>query len=691
MRQARPLAPRWRKPPPPPVIQVSGRRAARQMSRAIAAQAGVRPGQVLPVFRFRMHLIPFAWGFLLSCVSLGLYLTHRRGVVDVATGVTGGLLIVLLSRHLSAFARKASLWAGCLTALWLPLIAALGPKPFLPLSGGCWAVLAGCWSHHYRIRPVPPAPELDEIGLWAETLGARGRLAGSQLSVLENIPGGTRFRLRLSRGEQDTADVFGMAKRIASLFGKPVTEAFPERFPDAREHEAVLTLLRRNTLATVVRWDGETIDPATGLAVIGDYPDGKPVLFRFWSPGSGARQSVVVGVTGSGKSYLLYLLICLALTSEVPVIPIVLDPQGGQSLPDVRGAVPYARGTDQCMIALRALEAGIMARSDHLSTRPWTDQEGVEHPGTDFFDPHHCGLPLIFPVFDEAHLVINSQYGAEATRIVGNLVKLNRKAGAHMILASHALLLSELGDNTLRAMVVSGNAIALRTGEGFSGGVIGLEADPKLLPLAFPDGSETHGLGYVKGPSNRPDSPMRARLVANPRKVALAHPAKAMDPVFGDAFLSSVTWQAALERPGAAELAVSLGISTDEIARARDAVAAGILDAPPGAPLTLAAALPDDSPAPGGQTAADAILAVLTRPMERGELLELVEAKAREWGRQPWVIRGVTGPLKKLTEEGRVVRTPIPGRPSEGIYAPPRPSLTVVGGSPRTNPERASL
>jgi hypothetical protein len=63
-------------------------------------------------------------------------------------------------------------------------------------------------------------------------------------------------------------------------------------------------------------------------------------------------------------------------------------------------------------------------------------------------------------------VIRDKRYRAEAVNIIGNLVTLNRKAGAHQILASHALLLSELGDNTLRAMVVSGNAIALRTGEG---------------------------------------------------------------------------------------------------------------------------------------------------------------------------------------------------------------------------------
>jgi hypothetical protein len=138
-------------------------------------------------------------------------------------------------------------------------------------------------------------------------------------------------------------------------------------------------------------------------------------------------------------------------------------------------------------------------------------------------------------------------------------------------------------------------------------------------------------------------------------------PAKEMDAVFGDAFRASVAAQAAAGFPGAADLAAALGIEDADLERALN-LATGA--APPASRPSpgLAAAPADDSPAPGGQTAADAIAAVLTRPMEGGELLKLVEGKAREWGRDPWSIRAVTGPLAKLVEDGKVIRTPGPGR-----------------------------
>jgi hypothetical protein len=652
--------PRWKrhKTPPGPVINMSGRQAkrmARDMAAAIGTQPPARQEAVASgalartgAFRFRYQLVPVAHLLAIIITGLACHVAHdiRAGLL---LGLGGGLGIWLLTRHLSDTARNCELAQAAMTVFWVPLLALAGwTRPWPPLLLACWIVILYPWARHYKWRPeeAKPEPDRSDMELWDATLGAKGRLAGSRLSLPTQIPSGTKYVLRLRRGEQDTSDVFSTSKKIASLFGKPVTEVYPERFPDGREHEVMLTLLRSNTLAKVRKWDGSGIDPATGLAEVGDFPDGTPAHFRFWSPRNGAEQSVVVGVKGGGKSYLLHLLLAAAVTSEVPVVPIVLDPQQGQSLPDWRGQVPYARGVDQCMAYLRAFEAGMMARSDYLADFAWTDEDGYDRPGMDFYDPALSGLPLIFMVLDEAHLLLgHPKYAEEAKRIIGNLVKLNRKAGGHLMIVSHTLLLTQLGDMTLRAMVVGGNAIALRTGEALSGGIIGLEADPKLLPRTFPDGSETHGLGYIVGPDNRPDSPMRVRLVPNPRKVAVDAPAREMDAVFGDAF-RGVLGRAAPQPQAAAPLAA---IPVPE----------------------------DDKP---GRTAADAILAVLDeagRELDRGQIItRMRNLVTGEWGRaEPFGVRATGDALGKLTAEGKIEKT------GHGSYAPVRARLHVVAGN----------
>jgi hypothetical protein len=578
--------------------------------------------------------------------------TARGNGAGIVLGILGAAALWFFTRHLSRFASRAGKYMASLCLIWLPVLTLAGNGWWTPLALAMWLGLMTRWAKRYRWRPdeKKPEPDASDAVLWAATLGAKGRLAGSSLTLPREIPGGVQYTLALKRGDHDSADVFGMSKKVASLFGKPVTEAYPERFPDGREHQVMLTVLKRNALAQVRHWDGESIDPATGLAAIGDFPDGTPAHFRFWSPRNGAEQSIIVGVKGSGKSYLLHLLLSLAVTSEIPVIPIVLDPQQGQSMPDWRGQIPYARGIAECALYLRAIEAGMTARSEHLADFAWTDEDGYDRPGMDFYDPVLSGLPLIFVVFDEAHLVLADQrFGEQAVRSTGNMAKLNRKAGGHLALVSHTLLLSQLGDMTLRAMVVGGNAIALRTGENLSGGIIGLEADPKLLPRRFASGKETHGLGYIVGPDGRPDAPMRARLVRNPRKVSVEATIAEMDPVFGNAF------RAVLE-------AGRKGSVTSRPTRAASA--------------PLAAVPPPDDDKPG-RSAIDAVLAVLAaagRELSKGEIVTRCATLATgDWGREkPFVAKSIGDALAKLTAGSEVEKT------GHGTYAPLRASLHSV-------------
>lgn len=665
MGQAKRETPRWRRKPAPsgPAVVLKGRHLKAYLAQqaAVQAAAAATPAAKTPVasvlartgaYRFRRHLTPCWLLAGIAALGLGAHAFHsiRATAIGVVLGVLSAAGLWLLTRHLKTFSRRAGAAMAALTVVWVPVLTLAGTAvPWPALLFASWLPLMWVWAKHYRWRPDEKRdePDPDDVALWATTLGAKGRLAGSALCLPSAIPSGTSYTLRLKRGDQDSSDVFGMSKKIASLYGKPVTEVYPERFPDGREHEVTLTLLRKNTLSRVRMDDGSGIDPATGLAVIGDFPDGTAAHFRFWSPRNGTEQSVVVGVKGSGKSYLLHLLLVKAVRSTVPVVPIVLDPQQGQSLPDWRGKVTYARGVPQCMLYLRAFEAGMKARSDYLADLAWTDEDGYERPGMDFFDPLLCGLPPVFMVFDEAHLVLGDpKYGPEAIRIVGNLAKLDRKAGGHLMLVSHSLLLSQLGDMTLRAMVVGGNAVALRTGENLSGGIIGLEADPKLLPRIFPDGSETHGLGYIAGPDNRPDSPMRVRLVRNPRKVAVESQIAEMDDVFGNAF------RAVLDAAGRAGPAVR----------------------PAAVSTTLAAVPPPEDDKPG-RTAADAILAVLDREMTRGEIIVACGLVTKEWGRKPFSTKALSDALSKLASADQI------DKPGHGTYAPRKPSLHSVGGS----------
>jgi hypothetical protein len=219
-----------------------------------------------------------------------------------------------------------------------------------------------------------------------------------------------------------------------------------------------------------------------------------------------------------------------------------------------------------------------------------------------------------------------------------------------MWLVTQVPSLDELGDQSgpLRSMLVGGNVVCLRTSDRYSGGMLGLPADPHDIPQYFRDGSYAYGLGYVIGPDGRQaiartDTPTTAQ-----RRLAYRLPA--LDPGFA-AILSRFGQPKATEGNGEGNGPALTGIPQGDS--------------------------PDDPPAPGGQTAADAVLAVLTRRMPRGDILAAVKTQAAAWGRdQPWSLRSVSTALTALTRDGRIVS--LGGR--EGLYEP-------AGESPAESPD----
>ena len=670
MRQAAKETPRWRRKHPPagPVIRMDGKQAkklAREMGRAQAQALAAAPGtalagQVVPsrvpgsklaartgAYRFRLHLVPFWWLAALAGAGLAL---HKADAVPAAllTALASAAALLMLTRHLSAFARKGAAALAALTVLWLPLVAAFGiSKPLPAFLVFCWLAFTIPWVRHYRWRPevpeqVPPVRHMGDVEIWDQRIAAR-RLKGTYLTEPAEIPGGRTWTVMLPHGDIVPADVMANEARIAGAWDKPRTEVFTEPYPDGRESRCKITILKRDNLRDVTEWDGSGIDPETGCASIGRYADGQPARIRLFARRDGTRHGLIAGATGSGKTYALDLLIRIALTSGF-IVPVVLDPQEGQSLPQWRKRVLYASGVDECMAMLRGLQAGMLDRSRYLSSVTW-DDDGHETEGMDFFDPVIAGLPIVLVIGDEFPVLLTDpRHGNEAIRLTADLGKRGRKTGVSLWPVAQVPSLSELGDQVVRSMLVGGNVVCLRTGDRVSAGMLGLDVDPSSLPRYFADGTPTYGLGYVVGPELR-QATARTHIVSPAaRREVPAVPS--LDPRF-----------AAI------------------MARFRPEVQETLEHAAP-PPL---AAVPDDD-APEGRTASDAILAVLAdagTELERGEIAQRTGRLATgEWGRgKPFGIRAIANALTSLADSGRIDKT------RTGVYRLSRPSLHVLAGS----------
>ena len=657
--QARKEIPRWkrRQPPPPgPVLHMSGRQAkrvARDLANAVGQQAPARQGNASPgvlartgAYRFRNHLVPF-W-HLLAIIITGVACHHAHNIrAALLLGLAGGFAIWLLTRHLSDTARNCELAQAAMTAFWVPLLALTGwTRPWPPLLLACWIVILYPWVRHYRWRPemIQPEPAPGDKDIW-DRLAAKNKWTGN-LGFRRDLPGGGRqYAIVLDGAETHIGQVMSEPRKIAAAWGKSMTEAYAEPSPDGIESRGLLTILLRNTLEADREWDGAGIDPETGMAVVGRFPDGQPVHERYFIRNNGVRHTIVAGADGSGKTGLLDLGLCLSATSGI-IAPVILDPQEGQALPAWKDHVPYASGAEECMEYLYGLHAALLARSRYLAGLRWRTDDGDERKGMGFFDAALTGLPIVEITLDETPaLLTDPKQGPDALRLLADIGKRGRKAGFRLRPAIQVPSLSEFGGNAqaLRSMLVGGNVFCGRTGDRVSGGMIGVQADPSQLPKYFADRSPTVGLGYGSGPDNRPSTPLRWDWVRDPYKIAATAPIRALDDRCAEAM--------------------------DRVMSRRGAQ----LEMPAAAPAPLAA-VADDKP---GRTCADAVLAVLTGDLPKGELVNRMKALVKgEWGRaEPFGLRAITDALTKLTAEGRIEKT------GHGSYAPVRASLHVVGGN----------
>ncbi|WP_030375547.1 hypothetical protein [Streptomyces rimosus] len=428
-----------------------------------------------------------------------------------------------------ATTRRVLLWYLATTggaAALLMTMALAGPlTPPVPGLTLLWFLaVAGPYWWRRRIRPVVPLTGGEYEQVWAERIAEQGKaLPGSRLTEVQDLVNGYGWKatVELPAGDLTAEQAIGAAARIASAYRVPLASVVVERMPDGAEDHAALTVYTVNPLQHIHPWPGpQVLDETTGVAQIGVYADGDPVRYRFWRAGSGPVHDLISGDTDSGKSRLLDLL--LATEKHASLIHSwVIDPQGGQSLPDWQDDVGwFADSVEEGVILLMAAVRVMYQRSAVLSRTEWTDEDGNRRRGFKGFTPGLLGMPLLSITIDEAHAVLRNPV---AVLLCQEIAKMGRKCGVRLRLVTQMPLLDQLGhSHVLRAQVAAGNVIVLRTSMAISGQVAFQSAFPVYphkLPREWGDGSSTSGLGYALGPSARP-SVMRTLFLADPLRWA---------------------------------------------------------------------------------------------------------------------------------------------------------------------------
>lgn len=565
---------------------------------------GVRTG-----FRYRNKLWPVitAGGLFASSLALNLLTAPEDGgpdaigdgwktavVLSVLAGLCLGWKQYVAWKRAEQWLRRSMLvswvvWAA--SSAWTVTATALNPFT-TPLPGLLLVAALGleCWWFiHQKIREGQYEVEVEleqyeervldqRVERWVTNIARDGgALPGAQLvgvEALEDSSLGWQATIQLPLDDAQTSQsALAATRRIAKVYGVPATQVVVE--PSILEDEARLLVLTRNPLAAVQPFVKPQLDKATGLIPIGVHPDGSRALWRLWTPGSGACHGLVAGTTGAGKGGVVNDL-CAEIRHSGIAALFFGDPQGGESAPDwVDGAHCFAGTIPRIRRMLQGVEREMKAREKRRSRSRWVDEKGRTRRGKGKYDPTH-EEPLLMVVIDEAWQVTPDP---ECQRIIALIGKQGRKLGVGIILVVQVPSLAELGgDLTIRSMLSSTNIIILRTADKLSaqmGVPMDLPIDPVNLPVTWPDGSTTAGLGYLCQAGGRV-SPMRGYFLEDAYDWATSGEPVVLPPETIKSFEDEqgnylLDWERLLD------------VDDDEQAEAEETVAASFsVDVPPG-------------------------------------------------------------------------------------------------------------
>lgn len=425
-------------------------------------------------------------------------------------------------------------WAARLaTAAWLPLTAAFGfADPLRLMLAAGSAIALPWWAIHTRQAPLEiEAAEPERVGdeqldpfnaVWLQTVGAPGAmLSGSYLIEPHEIDGGWEAVLQLVRGKQRPETALGAAALIASAYGVDPTRVMVTRMPDGRADQVAIALYTTNPLHEVREFTGPTLDLETGWCSIGALPDGNPARWRLFEPGSGPCGGLIFGAQGSGKSSLANALAAEITHSGIGALWLA-DGQEGLSMPDWadHGSKWFGFSLRETRRMLQAAEQVMLNRQTRRRRIKWIDDKGRERRGKAAFDATPDD-PYLYVLVDEWPIVSEDP---ECRRIVALLLKAGRKVGITCIVISQIPSVAEFGgDNdasVIRSLASTTNVAMFRLAPADKAsqhmGGMGVDGvDPTSIPVAFPDGTSTQGMGYLRAPGGTA-STFRSNWVRDP-------------------------------------------------------------------------------------------------------------------------------------------------------------------------------
>jgi hypothetical protein len=394
----------------------------------------------------------------------------------------------------------------------------------LAVGGG--ALMLPYWARHALWtnprRPAPPAPEPDDSDaqgdeavvpetptvevaepeldtnqlLWQQMVGGRdGLLPGSVLLEPKCSEVFDEYLAQLDSRKHTSESAFSVRRRIAALWGMPLTSVSVLPHPMGFEDKVLVRFSRTNPLQAAKPYPGpqQAIDLTGGniRVLVGFRADGSPVWWTLFEAGWGMRGGAVFGDTGSGKSVLLRSLITSFAYTGL-VLPVVGCPQGGASYPMWIKHAPWpAPSGDEIMHQAR----GLLAAHRRRSAINRLQHRDLHIPTRD--------APLLPWFVDELHKMREHPAQDEFFAIADIVEREGRKTGIRMVIADQDPSVPKTFNNlnSLRSSLIGtgGQCVILRISKNVGAQLPGGLVDPRTIPTKFPDGTPTSGLAVLNG------------------------------------------------------------------------------------------------------------------------------------------------------------------------------------------------
>jgi hypothetical protein len=422
-------------------------------------------------YRLRRQLAPWYAAALLVGVAglatvVGWTGAHQAvetltTLASIASGVVGA---VVVAKRVPAYWRPRAAIAVAAGALWLPWAAEeLTWGKLAPMVVGFMAIKA---RHERSARlPEPTAPpdtregSVELVELWDAYVGADGYcLPGSILedgrverhgdARTEVYPGLVR------RGRQTVDHARAALPLIASGLRVPAKNLMLEEHPtDPDPARFVLKRIVASPIESTVHYPGPLWE--NGRAMMGPYGDGIGMAPYTVYASKRARNGMVIGAPGSGKSRIVDV-VCLAPRAQGHTSLIYFDGQDGMSSPALAREAWAFASLDAADLGLAALEEVQRYRQRYMRSL-----------GRNGFAPSPEFPGILIPQ-DEVHKI----YRLDNAERWANLAREFGKVGMAFVVSDQDATLETFRRGVLRDALQTGNTVGLRTANRDAGQIL---------------------------------------------------------------------------------------------------------------------------------------------------------------------------------------------------------------------------